>query len=149
MHFSNQSCCGSGSGTIWAFLDPNWSPRPDPDIIICTNIILFIRKVVIFVLHDIYSVKSLENPQSLIATLFLDIGSIADPDLVPFWPLNPGSGIGFFPDPGSRIPNPYFWELSDNILGKKLYNCLKIGLNFFLQHFKTRIIFNFVKFVAT
>ncbi len=23
---------------------------------------------------------------------------------VPFWPLYPGSGIGFFPDPGSRYP---------------------------------------------
>ncbi len=33
--------------------------------------------------------------------------------------LTPGSGIGFFriPDLGSRIPNPYFWELSDNFLG--------------------------------
>jgi hypothetical protein len=29
-------------------------------------------------------------------------------DPVPFWPLDPGSGIGFFriPDPGSRIPDP-------------------------------------------
>jgi hypothetical protein len=34
-------------------------------------------------------------------------------------------------------------------LGKKFYNSLKIALNFFLQHFKTKIIFNFVKFVAT
>ncbi len=45
----------------------------------------------------------------------------------------------FFPDPGSRIPNPYFWELSDNFLGKKFYNSLKICPNFFLQHFKTNI----------
>jgi hypothetical protein len=64
---------------------------------------------------------------------------ISDP--VPFWPLDPGSEI--------RIPNPYFWELSDNFLGKKFYNSLKIDLNFFLQHFKNKIIFNFVKFVAT
>ncbi len=42
---------------------------------------------------------------------------------LPFWPL----------DPGSRIPNPYFLELSDNFLGKKLYNFLKIGPNFFLR----------------
>ncbi len=44
-------------------------------------------------------------------------------DPVPFWPLDPGSAIGFFwiPDLGSRIPNPYVWELSDNFLGKKLY----------------------------
>ncbi len=32
----------------------------------------------------------------------------------------------FYTDPGSRIPNPYFWELSDNFLGKKFYNSLKI-----------------------
>ncbi len=89
--------------------------------------------------------------------------SVADPDPgsgafltwirdpVPFWPLDPGSGIGFFriPDLGSRIPNPYFWELCDNFLGKKFYNSLKIGPNVFLQHFKTKIIFNFVKFAVT
>ncbi len=67
-------------------------------------------------------------------------------DPVPFWPLDPGSGKVFS---GSRIPNPYVWELSDNFLGKQLYNSLKIYRNFFLQHFKTKIIFNFVKFVAT
>jgi hypothetical protein len=38
----------------------------------------------------------------------------------------------FFPDPGSRIPNPYFRELSDNFLGKKFYDSLKIGPNFSL-----------------
>ncbi len=53
------------------------------------------------------------------------------------------------PDPGSRIPNPYFLELSDKCLVKKSYNSLKIGPHFFLQHFKNKIIFNFVKFVAT
>jgi hypothetical protein len=73
---------------------------------------------------------------------------IRDPVL--FWPLDPGSRIGFFriPDFGSRIPNPYIWELSDNFLGEKLYNSLKIDPNFFLQLFKTKIMFNFVKFVA-
>jgi hypothetical protein len=62
--------------------------------------------------------------------------------------LTPGSGIRnrFFPDPGSQI---HIFELSDNFLGKKFYNSLKIGPNFFLQHFKTKIICNFVKFVAT
>ncbi len=35
------------------------------------------------------------------------------------------------------------------ILVKKFYNSLKIGPNFFLQQFKTEIICNFVKFVAT
>ncbi len=80
---------------------------------------------------------------------------VADPDpgsgafltLDPY----PGSGIGFFriPDLGSRIPTPYFLELSDKFLGKKFYNSLKTGPNFFLQHLKNQIIFNFVKFVAT
>jgi hypothetical protein len=71
------------------------------------------------------------------------VGSVRNPD--------PGSGIGIFriPDLVFRIPNPYFRELSDNFLGKKFYNSLKIGPNFFLQHFKTKIMYNFVKFVAT
>jgi hypothetical protein len=34
-------------------------------------------------------------------------------------------------------------------LDKKFYNSLKIGPNFFLQHFKNKIIYNFVKFAAT
>jgi hypothetical protein len=34
-------------------------------------------------------------------------------------------------------------------LGKKFYNSLKFGPYFFLQHFKNKIIFNVVKFVAT
>ena len=61
----------------------------------------------------------------------------------------PGSGIRnrFFS--GSRIPTPYFLELSDKFLDKKFYNSLKTGPNFFLQHLKNEIIFNFVKFVAT
>ncbi len=73
-------------------------------------------------------------------------------DQVPFCSfLTPGSGIRnrIFPDLGSRIPNPYFWELSVNFLGKKFYNSLKIGPNFFLHHFKKKIICNFVKFLAT
>ncbi len=72
-----------------------------------------------------------------------DFFSVAVPD--------PGSRIGFFriPDLGSRIPNPYFWEISDRFFVKKFYNSLKIGLNFFLQHFKNKIIYNFVKFMAT
>jgi hypothetical protein len=45
-------------------------------------------------------------------------------------------------DPRSRIPTPYFLELSNKFLGKKFYN-------FFLQHLKNKIILNFVKFVAT
>ena len=46
--------------------------------------------------------------------------------------------MGFF-----RIPRPYFEELFDNFFGKKFYNSLKIGPNYFL---KTKIIYNFVKF---
>ena len=68
----------------------------------------------------------------------------------------PGSQILIFthsgsriPDLGSRIPTPYFLELSNKFLGKKFYNSLKIGPNFFLQHLTNKIIFNFVKFVAT
>jgi hypothetical protein len=52
--------------------------------------------------------------------------SVADLDPGSSAFLTPGSGIrnGFFwiPDLGSRIPNPYFLELSDNFLGKKFYN---------------------------
>ncbi len=77
--------------------------------------------------------------------------SVADPDPGSGAFLTPGSGIRnrIFPDLGSRIPNPYFRELSDNFLCKKFYNSLKIGPNFFLQHFKNKIMFSFVKFVAT
>ncbi len=66
--------------------------------------------------------------------------SVADPD--------PGSGIGFFriPDLGFRIPHLYFWDLSDNFLGKKFYNSLKNWHKFFfLQTSKNNIIYNFVK----
>ncbi len=60
-----------------------------------------------------------------------------------------GSGNRFIPDPGSRIPNLYFWKLSDTFLSKKFYNSLKFGPNFFLQHFKNKFFLHFVKFVAT
>jgi hypothetical protein len=71
---------------------------------------------------------------------------------------DPGSGIGLFripdlgsqiPDLGSQITNPYFLELSDKFLCKKFYNSLKCGQNFFVQHFKNKFFFNFVKFLAT
>jgi hypothetical protein len=78
------------------------------------------------------------------------LNSVEDPDPGSGAFLTSGSGIRnrFFPYLGSRIPNPYLRELSDNFLGKKFYNSLKIGPNFFLQHLKTKIMFNFVKFVA-
>jgi hypothetical protein len=60
-----------------------------------------------------------------------------------------GSGAFLNPGPGSRISNPYFLELGDKFLGKKFYNSLNTRPNFFLQHFKKKIIFNFVKFVTT
>jgi hypothetical protein len=76
--------------------------------------------------------------------------SVADPDpgSGAFLTLDPdpGSGIGFS---GSWIPTPYFLELSDKFLGKKFNNSLKTSPNFFLRHLKNKIIFNFVKFVAT
>ncbi len=72
---------------------------------------------------------------------------------VPSWPLDPdpGSGIGFYRIPylGSRILNPYFWEVSDKVLGKRFYNSWRKAQNFFLQHLKNKIIFNFMNFVAT
>jgi hypothetical protein len=50
---------------------------------------------------------------------------------------------------GSRIPTLYFLELNNKFLGKKFYISFKTGPHFFLQHLKNKIIFNFVKFVAT
>ena len=54
---------------------------------------------------------------------------------------------------GSRISDlgsqPHIFENLLTILVLKFYNSLKIGPNFFLQQFKTVIICNFVKFVAT
>ncbi len=90
--------------------------------------------------------------------LSLNVGSIADPDPGSgIWCLfDPGIGIRkrFFPYPGSRIPDPgsqdhIFKSFLTIFFGKKLYNSLKIDPNFFLQHLKTKIIYNFVKFVAT
>ncbi len=75
------------------------------------------------------------------------VHSVADPD--------PGSGAFLTPWSGIRNrifqildPNPYIWELSDNFMGKKLYNSLKIDPNFFLQHFKTKIIINLWNFFS-
>jgi hypothetical protein len=55
----------------------------------------------------------------------------------------------WIPDLGSRVPNPYFLELSDKILGKKFYNSLKTGPNFFFRISKIKFFYNFVKFLAT
>jgi hypothetical protein len=61
----------------------------------------------------------------------LAVASVADPDR-------------FFPDPGSRISDPgYQTHIFESLV------TIFWAKNFFLQHFKTEIIFNFVKFVAT
>ncbi len=87
------------------------------------------------------------NQQSFTTKDIVLAGSVADPGSGAF--LTPGSGIRnrFFPDPGSQIH--IFESLVTVFLGKKFYNSLKIGPNFFLHHFKTKVICNFVKFVAT
>ncbi len=72
-----------------------------------------------------------------------------DPGSDAFLTLGPGSGIRNRYLSGSRIPNPYFGEVSDILLGKKFYNSLKTYPNFFSSTFQNKIIFNFVKFVAT
>ncbi len=74
--------------------------------------------------------------------------SVADPDPVLFWPLDPGSGIGFS---GSRISDRklIFLRAWWKFFEKKFHNSLKIGSTFFLQHFKNKIKFNYVKFVTT
>jgi len=74
-----------------------------------------------------------------------------DPGSGAFLTPGPGSGIQnrFIPDPGSGTKNPYFLELSDNFWVKSSIILRKLGQNFFLQHFKNKIILNFVKFVAT
>ncbi len=97
------------------------------------------------------SVVKLDHPHQNIRQKHPVSSSVTDPDPGSGAFLTRGSGIRnpeqVFSE--SRIPNPFFWELSDNFLGKKFYNSLKIGPHFFLQHFKTKIMFNFVKFVAT
>jgi hypothetical protein len=59
---------------------------------------------------------------------------------------DPASGAFFTPGPGSRIPNQDLLELSGKFWVK---NSLKTGPDFFLQHFKNKIIHNFVNFAAT
>jgi hypothetical protein len=62
--------------------------------------------------------------------LFLDPGSeIRDPGWVKISVADPRSSASL--TPGSGIPNPYVLELSDNFLGKKFYNSLKLAQIFF------------------
>ncbi len=80
--------------------------------------------------------KILENRQKII--------SVPEPN----W-HTPGSGSGIrnriFPNPGSQILSPYFWELSDNFLGVKSTT----GQRELVHLFTNKIIFNYVKFEAT
>ncbi len=87
-------------------------------------------------LHLCRLCRILLRPKVRVCTVIFPRIRIRDP--VPFWPLDPGSGIGFsrIPDLGSRIPNPYFWEHSDNFLSERFYNSLKIGPKVFLKYFK-------------
>jgi hypothetical protein len=71
-------------------------------------------------------------------------------DPVPFWPLDPGSGIGFFriSDPESQT---HIYESVVTIFWVKSSIPVilwKSGQIFFLQHFKKKIIYNFLKFMA-
>jgi hypothetical protein len=93
--------------------------------------------------HEIFDFRFFHEHPFEVISIFAVLGSGAF--------LTPGSGIRirFFPDLGSRIPNPYFWGLGDNFLSENFNNSWKIGPNLFLQHIKNKIIFSFVKFVAT
>jgi hypothetical protein len=89
------------------------------------------------------------NPESVVKKI-LDSGS-ALKNFCIFQCCGSGSGIRDWVLFDPRIPDPktIFLRAFNNLFGKKFYNYLKIGPNFFLQHFKAKIIYNFVKFVAT
>jgi hypothetical protein len=44
-------------------------------------------------------------------------------------PLDPGAELTFvqFPNLGTKIPKPYFWELRRNLLGKEYFNSLSMS----------------------
>jgi hypothetical protein len=68
-------------------------------------------------------------------------GSVADP--------GPGSGASLTPDPGSRIPNLYFFESLTTIFWLKSYIILcKLAHIFYFASSKIKQ-YNFVIFVAT
>ncbi len=82
------------------------------------------------------------------------MSSVADPDPRSGAFLTPGSGIRVRFFSGSRISDPgsqthFFESLVSIFWVKSSMTILKIWPNFFLQHFKNKIIYNFVKFVAT
>jgi hypothetical protein len=63
-----------------------------------------------------YARKSLICPN--VAILRKDSGGVADPDPVPFWPLDPGSGIGLFRIPDLRS-QPHIFQGSITFFGVK------------------------------
>jgi hypothetical protein len=63
------------------------------------------------------------------------------------WIRDPG--IGFFRIPDLGSPTHIFESLVTIFWVKSSIIFRKLAQIFFLQHFKTKIIFNFVKFVAT
>ncbi len=82
---------------------------------------------------------------------------------LPFLGLDPYPDLNLHLDPLFHLnPDPNWFLIHNANRNKKyktyqcsgngircLYNSLKIGPNFFLQHFKIKIVYNFVKFVAT
>jgi hypothetical protein len=53
---------------------------------------------------------------------------------MPFRPLDPGAGIGFFRIPDPRSQTHIFESIGiENFLGKNFNNSLKIGPNFFFS----------------
>jgi len=84
----------------------------------------------------------------LLAPDRIDLSNVAYPDPGSVVFLTPGPGIRnrFFPDPGFQT---HIFESLVTIFGVKSSSSLKIGPHVFLQHFKNKIIFNFMKFMAT
>ncbi len=111
LYWADSSCQGKKKFSCIGTTSPTNHPRNDPSFVLFESPFTSVSTVS----------SSHPSPVSLVSAPMLRI-RIRDP--LPFWRLDPGSGIGFFriPDLGSRIPNPYFWELSDNFSGKKFYN---------------------------
>jgi hypothetical protein len=105
----------------------------------CSN-----KIIIIFMIEDFFHFQrhwwctlSREYLREFSKKFEMAVISVADPDLGSgircLFDPGPGSGLRnrFFS--GSRIPTPYFLELSDKFLSKKFYNSLETGLNFFFS----------------
>ncbi len=90
---------------------------------------------------------SVADPESRIQCLFDPWTWIWDPEMVYSGSriLDLGSWIS---DPGSQ-PHIFYSLVTNLVVKSSIYNSLKTGPIFFLQHFKTKIILNLVKFAAT